>query len=653
MFRFVLIILILIHYNMLFGQRPPDSRSLYDSAVKYQSSDWDLAYSYSRMAFDAEGSSPLTYKNVITLNNILGNYYEKKNMLDSAFGISKRSLQLAKANNDPSLTAYSLNNMAAIYSLAGNNQASIDMYKKALKMLDELNDFRQIANTTFNLSIPFSNLDMHDSALYYTNIAFENYKKINDYSGLASCYNSYGSDEDRKGNYMEAIRFYELEVAHFRLANEPASLIIPYQNMADSYLKAGKFRECSYYLTLSTQLATSLGSSSDMCEIYSIYADYHEAMGDYKQANDYLRKHYEGKAKITSNELRMELADQKSQFDRENSENTLRIQQLEADKNEKSKQTIVWILVLSSVFFGVVIILSVNRYRIKQKSFVKLSEYKNQLVLQKERIEEAQKEIIDSINYAKRIQSAIMAHEKDIFNYFPESFLMYKPRNIVAGDFYFFEVTDTHVFYAAADCTGHGVPGALVSVVCANALTRCVKEFGLSDPGQILDKTRSLVLETFRKSGKEVKDGMDISLCCFETANLQDASASIVNVCWAGAYNSLWYISENTLVEVKPDKQPIGYNEQPAPFTTHHLNIERGTALYMFTDGYVDQFGGEDLPGGKAGGKKFKYKQLEQLLLSMHRQPMAEQRQKLEKRFTEWKGNLEQVDDVLVLGLHL
>lgn len=653
MFRFVLIIFILVHYNMLFGQRPPDSRSLYDSAMKYQSSDWDLAYSYSRMAFDAEGSAPLTYKDVITLNNILGNYYEKKNMLDSAFGISKRSLQLAKANNDPSLTAYSLNNMAAIYSLAGNNQASIDMYKKALKMLDDLNDFRQIANTTFNLSIPFSNLEMHDSALYYTNIAFENYKKINDYSGLASCYNSYGSDEDRKGNYMEAIRFYELEVAHFRLANEPASLIIPYQNMADSYLKAGKFRECSYYLTLSTQLATSLGSSSDMCEIYSIYADYHEAMGDFKQANDYLRKHYEGKAKITSNELRMELADQKSQFDRENSENTLRIQQLEADKNEKSKQTIVWILVLSSVFFGVVIVLSVNRYRIKQKSFVKLSEYKNQLVLQKERIEEAQKEIIDSINYAKRIQSAIMAHEKDIFNYFPESFLMYKPRNIVAGDFYFFEVTDNHVFYAAADCTGHGVPGALVSVVCANALTRCVKEFGLSDPGQILDKTRGLVLETFRKSGKEVKDGMDISLCCFEIANLQNTSASVVNVSWAGAYNSLWYISENKLVEVKADKQPIGYNEQPAPFTTHHLNIARGTALYMFTDGYVDQFGGENLPGGKAGGKKFKYKQLEQLLLSMHQQPMAGQKQKLEKRFTEWKGDLEQVDDVLVLGLHL
>lgn len=658
MFRFSIICLLVLISCSLPAQKPANYKTLYDSAVKYESSDWDLAYVYAKMAFDADDSFALSYRNAISLNNILGNYYEKKNMLDSAFSISKRSLQLAKANKDVALTAYGLNNMAAIYSLAGNNEASIDMYKKALKMLTELKDVRQIANTTFNLSIPFSNLNMHDSAMFYTDLAFENYKRINDYSGQASCFNSYGSEEDRKGNYMEAIRYYELEIANFRLANEPASLIVPYQNMADSYLKAGKFKECNYYLTLSTRLATSLGSSTDLYEIYYIYSDYYQATGDYKLANEYLKKHYEGKATMTSNELKMELADQKSQFDRENSETLLRIQQLESETNLKSKQTAVWVLVLSCVFFGVVIVLYINRYRLKQKSFVKLNEYKNQLVMQKERIEEAQKEIIDSINYAKRIQSAIMAHERDILNYFPDSFLLYKPKHIVAGDFYFFEVTEDHVFYAAADCTGHGVPGALVSVVCANALTRCVKEFGLTDPGKILDKTRDLVMETFRKSGKEVKDGMDISLCCFPIASLQDKQP-YVSVSWAGAYNSLWIVSppmgaeDATLKELKADKQPIGYSEQPVPFTSHHLLLNRGTTLYLFTDGYADQFGGESLPGGKAGGKKFKYRQLQQKLLVMQEESMQQQKQELENCFTEWKGGLEQVDDVLMLGFRL
>lgn len=659
MFRFCIICLFLILVSCpLPAQKPANYKTLYDSAVKYESSDWDLAYVYAKMAFEADDSSALSYQNAISLNNILGNYYEKKNMLDSAFSICKRSLQLAKTHKDVSLTAYGLNNMATIYSLAGNNEASIDMYKKALKMLEELKDVRQIANTTFNLSIPFSNLDMHDSAMFYTDLAFENYKRINDYSGLASCFNSYGSEEDRKGNYMEAIRYYELEIANFRLANEPASLIVPYQNMADSYLKAGKFKECSYYLTLSTRLATSLGSNTDLYEIYYIYSDYYQAMGDYKQANEYLKKHYEGKATMTSNELKMELADQKSQFDRENSETLLRIKQLESETNLRSKQTVMWILVLSCVFFGVVIVLYINRYRIKQKSFVKLNEYKNQLLTQKERIEEAQKEIIDSINYAKRIQSAIMAHERDILNYFPDSFLLYKPKHIVAGDFYFFEVTADHVFYAAADCTGHGVPGALVSVVCANALTRCVKEFGLTDPGQILDKTRDLVMETFRKSGKEVKDGMDISLCCFPVASLHDKQP-YVSVSWAGAYNSLWIISppargeDAVLKELKADKQPIGYSEQPVPFTSHHLLLNRGTTLYLFTDGYADQFGGEDLPDGKAGGRKFKYRQLQQKLLTMQEKSMQKQKQELESCFIEWKGGLDQVDDVLMLGFRL
>lgn len=257
---------------------------------------------------------------------------------------------------------------------------------------------------------------------------------------------------------------------------------------------------------------------------------------------------------------------------------------------------------------------------------------------QRELVEEKQKEIIDSINYAKRIQSALLAKEEDIKACFPESFLLYLPKDIVAGDFYFYETTPTHAFYAAADCTGHGVPGALVSVVCANALSRCVKEFGLAAPGAILDKARELVKETLKKSGQDVKDGMDISLL---VKDLRNDTFS-----WAGANNPLWMIKKDAtrITETRPDKQPIGFSEQDEPFNTHAVPAQKGDLIYLFTDGYADQFGGEK-------GKKFKYRQLAEKLLEIRDQPMPEQQRILEECFKRWKGNLEQIDDVCIVGI--
>ncbi len=644
MFRSKFIVIALLHAVCVYSQKPTKFDNLFDSASKYEYIDWNLSYSYAKMAIQNKDAD-FSYEDIISLNTIFDTYYQKRNMLDSSFSINKQSLQLATLHQNKGLIAYSLNNMAGIYDLAGNHQASIDMYKKALNMLVELGDARQIANTSYNMSIPYTSLNQFDSAKYFTDKAFENYKKIKDYSGMAVCYDYYASEEDRKGKYDEAIQLYNLEVANFKQVNEQASLIIPYQNMAETYLKAKKYEECKTYLDLSMQLAIVLGSTTDVYDVSSTYSKYYEAIGDYKNANYYMRKYYEGKDTMITTQLKTSLSDQKSEFDRENSESLILIKQLEAEKNLKSRELITWILITSSVFFITILIFAINRYRVKQKSFLKLSEYKNQLVHQKEKIEENQKEIIDSITYAKRIQSAIMALEEDILRYFPESFLMYKPKNIVAGDFYFFEVTETHVFYAAADCTGHGVPGALVSVVCANALTRCVKEFGLTDPAQILDKTQELVLETFHKSGKEVKDGMDISLCQFEKKNLKSGISPVL-MQWAGANNSLWYMEDHQLLEVKANKQPIGYSERVNPFTTHHLRLKKGTAVYLFTDGYVDQFGGEK-------GKKFKYRQLEQKITDICTLSMPEQKVSLEKIFDDWKGDLEQVDDVLVVGIKI
>jgi serine phosphatase RsbU (regulator of sigma subunit) len=627
---------------LMSAQTSAKFNSLVDSANKYENTDWSLSYSYAKMALQNKGND-FSYRDIISLNVIFDTYYQKLNMLDSAFSINKQSLKLATHNKDTTLIAYSLINIANVYSSAGNFESAIKMYHKALSILEKLKDIKQIAATNYNLSTPYGELGMHDSAKIYTDIAFANYNKIKDYSGLAMCNDFYGSECDRLGNYKEAIRFYKLEIQNFELVNETANLIIPYQNIAGTYLKLKDYDACKKYLELAMNLAVSLGSKSDMYEVSLIYSEYYHAIGDYRKAYSFIKHYYEGKDTVVNDQLKTELSDQKSEFDRENASTLLKIQKLEAEKNLKSKEFITWGLILSSVFFVIILFLSINRYRMKQKSFLKLNEYKNQLVFQKEKIEETQKEIIDSITYAKRLQEAILPPFNFIQTYLPNSFVFYKPKHIIAGDFYFFEIIDSKIIIASADSTGHGVPGALVSIVCSNALNRSIKEFKLTEPGLILDKTRELVLETFSKSDSTVKDGMDISLVCIHPS---EASSSEITISWAGANNPLWYIKQNQFLEIKGNKQSIGLTENPQSFVTHHLTMHKGDTMYLITDGFADQFGGSK-------EKKFKYKSLQALLFENSTKPMKEQNIILSKSFNAWKGNLDQVDDVCIIGVQV
>ena len=245
-------------------------------------------------------------------------------------------------------------------------------------------------------------------------------------------------------------------------------------------------------------------------------------------------------------------------------------------------------------------------------------------------------EILDSINYAKRIQTAILPPLPDFVSAFSDCFVFYQPKDIVAGDFYWMERLEDVVLFAAADCTGHGVPGAMVSVVCNNALNRAVREFKLRKPAEILDKVTELVLEAFEKSIEDVKDGMDIALCRLDLKNntLQ----------YAGANNPLWIARDEEIIATKANKQCIGYNDYFQPFTNHEIDLLSGDTIFVFTDGYIDQFGGEK-------GKKFKSRPFKKLLLSIQDKVLDDQRKELTKHFSKWKRELEQVDDICVIGV--
>lgn len=270
----------------------------------------------------------------------------------------------------------------------------------------------------------------------------------------------------------------------------------------------------------------------------------------------------------------------------------------------------------------------------------KVQERTKELQSQKEVVEEKNREIVDSINYALRLQKAIIPAEAKVKAVLPESFVLFKPKDIVSGDFYWMNEVDDKVLIGAIDCTGHGVPGAMVSVVGANGLNRCVKEFNLRQPAAILDKLTDLVKETFESGEDKVKDGMDGVLCSIDLKN------RIVE--FAGAHNPLWLIRKGSqeIEEFKADKQPIGDFDLRKPFTNHKLELQEGDLIYFFSDGYADQFGGPK-------GKKYKYKTLKQTLLELQDEPMDAQKKALNKTFESWRGELEQLDDVCVIGVRL
>jgi serine phosphatase RsbU (regulator of sigma subunit) len=274
---------------------------------------------------------------------------------------------------------------------------------------------------------------------------------------------------------------------------------------------------------------------------------------------------------------------------------------------------------------------------------IEVKERTFEIEAQKNKLQEKNKEITDSITYAKRIQSAILPQPKLVKEFLEDSFVLYKPKDIVAGDFYWLEVVGDTVLFAAADCTGHGVPGAMVSVVCNNGLNRAVREHKLTEPNQILNKTRELVVEEFEKSDEEVKDGMDISLCALNTKTN--------TLKWAGANNPLWILRKNEqglveVLETKPDKQPIGKHFDAKPFSLTEFQLEKDDIIYIFTDGYQDQFGGPK-------EKKYRVAQMRELFLSLTSKTMEEQRKIINESFENWKGVLEQVDDVCIIGVRI
>jgi serine phosphatase RsbU (regulator of sigma subunit) len=552
---------------------------------------------------------------------------------DEALEINKQLIEVAERLNTPTYLGKAYERMASLFDNLNNNKKAIYYYTKSIECYKKDSNMQGLENSYLFIGNCFHKLNDHDTAVMYYKLGLDINKTTNNSERKSNCLMGIGNVNYAKNNLEEALKYYKEALSVKAVKYRDINIIL---NIGTVYMEMKRYKEAEAYLLEANEVFESRNNKADLALTCFNLAQLYDNLGDYKKAFNYQNTYISINDSINEalNSEAFTEIEAKYQSEKKEEQNVLLNERLK-NKSLQMYFALGGILLLAGLVF-----LIFRGLRQNQKAAKALAE-KNKIIEEKSDIvEEQNKSIKDSIKYAQRIQNAILPPIKHVQELLPNCFILYKPKDIVAGDFYWIhQIKDSSkIIIAAADCTGHGVPGAMVSVVCSNALNRTVNEFGITDTGLILDKTRELVLETFSKSESEVKDGMDISICCIDSETHQ--------ISWSGANTPLWYFEQGVLKLVKPQKQPIGKTENPSPFITNTLSLNKGDILYLITDGYADQFGGPK-------GKKFKYKQLEEMLTSASKLNPSEQEELLNNEFEKWRGNLEQVDDVTIIGIKL
>jgi serine phosphatase RsbU (regulator of sigma subunit) len=628
--------------------------------------DNETAYTYFQQALSIwsrheKSSDSLLQKNALKRKaatlNMLGIYYDNIGQYPRAIEHYLLSLKYHERNKNKPSMALVYGNIGLVYSNLDEFEKALTFHNKALDIDKELGNLGGVGRHMANIGMIYLDQGNLEKALETQLAALELQEKHSspqevgyNYGNIGNTYSQLASREKntrvRDSLYKKALEYDNKAIRQLTEVGDMNGVARNTGNVGVTYVEMKLYNQAIPYLEKAIMLCDTMQMLREKMKFEIRLSNAYQYTGNTAKALEHYKAYSIAKDSIFNMEKDKELTSKQLnyEFEKKQAEEQLRSnaekEKIQAIAGEEQKRqrliifSVAGILLLVIIFSGFLY----SRFRITKKQKNIIEQQKHEVEHQKEIVEEKQKEIIDSITYAKRIQMAILATPESMHAQMPQSFLLYQPKDIVAGDFYFFERSGDRIFLAAADCTGHGVPGALVSVICANALTRCVREFRLTDPGQILDKTRELVVETFRKSGTNVQDGMDISLCCFNSGE------NIIR--WAGANNPLWYTEAGEMKEIKANKQPIGLTENPLPFTTHEVRIAKNEQFFLFTDGYADQFGGPK-------GKKFKYTQLTQLLLSNKDLEAQKQKEILQSELSKWRGPLEQVDDICVIGVRM
>jgi serine phosphatase RsbU (regulator of sigma subunit) len=594
------------------------------------------------------------------LNNIAISY-DNQGAISTALRYYNKSLAIREKISDRPGVAISLYNIAYIYSSQGEVYKALEYFEKSLKIERELGSEMGIAFCLNSIGETYLMLDKLDESKKYIDSAFQIRKTLGDEIGKAQSFENMAEIYNTKNDYDSALIYMHKALDIRETGGALRDLCFNLFNIGGIYVKQGDIENAKKYAERSNEIAEEIQYPSSIRNVSLLLSEIYEASNKPQLALKYYKKYVVMRDSVKNQKTQRAAVQREIQYNYE--------RKLTADSIRYENQAIVNDALISKqkaelqvkrnqqflLFGGLTLLLAFliflyNRFRVirKQKGIIEIQRASSEM--QRKVVEAKNKEITDSIMYAKRIQEAILPSKKVLIDNLKKGFVIFKPKDVVSGDFYWLERANGYIFFAAADCTGHGVPGAMVSVICSNALSKGVLEEGITDTGKLLDRVRELVADRLSKNGEKVNDGMDISLLAIKE-NEREAESTTIQ--WSGANNGIWIIRDEskTLEQINADKQPVGVYEVSNNFTTHHIQIKKEDKLYLFTDGFSDQFGGEYLSDMKPGGKKFKSANFKKLLLKIQDKQMDQQKLILENTFEEWKGSLEQVDDVCIIGI--
>ncbi|MFH2141114.1 MAG: tetratricopeptide repeat protein [Bacteroidota bacterium] len=612
------------------------SRSQYSKALQYFEESLNICETHDLkqgMAKSLNGIGVI-YKNIGDLNKALENY--------------QKALKIFTEIDDQNAISTALGNIGNIYKRWKNYDEAIEAYNQSLVIAEKVNNLEAKSLAINNRSLLYVEIGKYDEAILGFKQSLDIEILRNNLMGIARSYQNIGDVYYHWGSYEMAIDYFkkslEIEGKYDNKMGEIGALI----SIGEAFNKMGNNSDAIYYYNLSLKKAEKIGALNELKDIYSELANVYDETGDTKKSYDYYKEHIKYKDSIFNVESQETFANLKTVYETEQREQEIEI--LEKDNQisqEKinSQQIIIYTVISGGFVVFVFLIFIFRLYRQKIKANKLLDEQKEEIETQRDLITVQKNEITDSILYAENIQMAILPPEDLIISIIPECFILFKPRNIVSGDFYWLGKHNDLIYIAVADCTGHGVPGALMSMLGMAYLNEIIMKNRTIAASEILNDMRDKIIISLRQSNEpgKTRDGMDISLCVINTEKQE--------IQYSGANNPIYIVYQQNLEEIKPDKMPIGIHyHKNISFTDKVIKYKNNTLLYMFSDGFADQFGG-------ASGKKYKYKMFKEILLELSAHDLEKQKVLLENSLINWMGSdsyqYDQVDDILVIGVKL
>ncbi|MGM0582290.1 MAG: tetratricopeptide repeat protein [Bacteroidota bacterium] len=627
----------------------------------YSTSEPSQAIFYGLQGLELARKTGDDYAEIQLLNN-LGIAYYGLGDYDKTLEYFLQVLDLEKDLDNPQSLSRAMNNVGIIYDEIGRLDKSTYYYEESIKIKESYNDSLGISNTMSNLGLLYMKRDMPQKAIEYFRKCYKIDKELNDIVGIYNSLHNLGIYHKDYGHKDSAIYYIEKALLAVPKGERHYDKTYIIKSLAESYLKADDYKNALNYFKKAIQSANEVEALDVLKESYKGLAEIYEHNMQFEESLNAYKKYKTLNDSIFNQDFNSKVSQLEKNFEIESKEKEI---QLLTNKAEITNLQLIrrkntnYFLTALGLLLAFVAFISYNRYQIKNKSH-RLLEQKNEeinlqkseikenrdeieaqrdsILEQKHALEEASSEIMKSIWYAQHIQKAILPDLNNIKSVFHEFFMLYLPKSIVSGDFYWFTRKKDKIFFALADCTGHGIPGAFMTVMANDLLNSIIIQQNENDCAKIIKMLDQEVLNSLQYKENSSNDGLDIALLCFDTKKQQ--------LTFSGASMDILVYQQNEWKKFKGERFSIGGFAEAEHKRPKNINIDlkEDTQIYMHSDGYVDQFGGNK-------DKKFMRKRLREILDEIKILPLEQQKLELEKAIIEWKGEQEQTDDISFAGI--